>query len=237
MLRCWFLVLWGRGMELLQEIEKLKSLEQCSAIKFQCGEIILRQGEPVKDIYYLMEGTCYRSAITKQGEEYFYWIRGSENAIDSLLGVFSLYGNGYSGSSVTAKTDCECLRIPGDVFLEFADTSPALLRKLLERSLRQYGDLDRLFHSYKEGKAAEQVASVLLEGCEYRKGQWELPGMYSYDFISRKTALHRVTVARILCYLKEQGIIGREGRRIIVFDQEELQKIADGKPVKYYKKQ
>lgn len=222
--------------ELLQELEQLKHLGQCTTVRFKRAEIILRQGEPVKDIYYLTEGTCYRSAITKQGEEYCYWIRGSEHPIDSLLGVFSLYGNGYSGSSITAKSDCECLRIPGDVFLAFADTSPVLLRRLLERSLRQYGDLDRLFHSYKEGKAAEQVAGVLLEGCGRGPVPYEMPETYSYDFISRRTALHRVTVARIICYLKEQGIIARHGRRIVILDREELEQIADGKPVKYYKK-
>lgn len=221
---------------LLKELERLKSLNRCTPVRFGRGETILRQGEPVKDIYYLLEGTCYRSAITKQGEEYCYWIRSSENPIDSLLGVFSLYGNGYSGSSVIAKSGCECLRIPGDVFLGFADTSPVLLRRLLERSLRQYGDLDRLFHSYKEGRAAEQVAGVLLEGCGGGQIPFVLRETYSYDFISRQTALHRVTVARVLCYLKEQGIIARNGRKIVVLDKEELEQIAQGKPVKYYKK-
>lgn len=226
----------GNELELLHELETLKALEGCVATKFKRTEIILRQGEPVKDVYYLTEGTCCRSAITKQGEEYCYWIRSSENPIDSLLGVFSLYGNGYSGSSIAAKSDCECLRIPGKVFLEFADTSPLLLRQLLERSLRQYGDLDRLFHSYKEGKAAEQVAGILLEGCGDGQERCVMPGTYSYDFISRRTALHRVTVARVLCYFKEQGIISRDGRKIVVLDRKELEQIADGKPVKYYKK-
>lgn len=227
--------MWN-DLDVSSELEKLKSLERCTVTRFKRSEVILRQGEPVKDIYYLTEGTCYRSAITKQGEEYCYWIRGSENAIDSLLGVFSLYGNGYSGSSIIAKSECECLCIPGEIFLEFADTSPVLLRKLLERSLRQYGDLDRLFHSYKEGKAAEQVAGVLLEGCESGKGRCMVPETYSYDFISRKTALHRVTVARIICYMKEQGIISRDGRKIVILDRDELEQIADGKPVKYYKR-
>lgn len=222
--------------KLLQELDKLKHLGQCTTVEFKRAEIILRQGEPVKDIYYLTKGSCYRSAITKQGEEYCYWIRSSEHPIDSLLGVFSLYGNGYSGSSITAKSDCECLRIPGDVFLAFADTSPVLLRRLLERSLRQYGDLDRLFHSYKEGKAAEQVAGILLEGCGYGQEAYEVPDTYSYDFISRMTALHRVTVARIIGYLKEEGIIARRGRKIVILDKEELEQIAEGKSVKYYKK-
>ena len=222
--------------EKLSEVfDRLKNLEGNTIHTFQRGEIILRQGEPVESIYYLLDGTCYRSAITKQGEEYFYWIRSSGNAVDSLLGVFSLYGYGYSGSSITAKSDCKCCRIPGDVFLRFADTNPLLLRRLLERSLRQYGDLDKMFHSYKEGKAAEQIAAILLEGCEYGKKGGTVPASYSYDFISRKTALHRVTVARVLRYFKEQGIICREGRKIVILDQDELEEIADGKQVKYYK--
>ena len=151
------------NQQLLAEFEQLKTLEGSALHTFKRGEIIIRQGEPVNYIYYLTDGTCYRSAITEQGEEYFYWIRSSGNVIDSLLGVFSLYGCGYSGSSITAKSDCTCYRIPGDIFLKFADTSPVLLRSLLERCLRQYGDLDKMFHSYKEHKAGEQVAHVLLE--------------------------------------------------------------------------
>lgn len=222
------------NQQLLAEFEQLKTLEGSALHTFKRGEIIIRQGEPVNFIYYLTDGTCYRSAITEQGEEYFYWIRSSVNVIDSLLGVFSLYGYGYSGSSITAKSDCICYRIPGDIFLQFVDTSPVLLRSLLERCLRQYGDLDKMFHSYKEHKAGEQVAHVLLDGCGYGEKGSTLPATYSYDFISQKTALHRVTVARVLRYFKEHEIIRRDGRKIVILNQEELERIADGKQVKYY---
>lgn len=63
----------------------IKTLEGSALHTFKRGEIIIRQGEPVNYIYYLTDGTCYRSAITEQGEEYFYWIRSSGNVIGSLL--------------------------------------------------------------------------------------------------------------------------------------------------------
>ena len=63
------------NQQLLAEFEQLKTLEGSALHTFKRGEIIIRQGEPVNYIYYLTDGTCYRSAITEQGEEYFYWIR------------------------------------------------------------------------------------------------------------------------------------------------------------------
>lgn len=212
------------------DLENLLQMKEVTLHKFKRGEKILRQGEKIEWIFYLEKGTCYRSVITEQGEEFCYWIRNTDNRINALLGVFSLYGYGYSGSTITAKTNCLCYRIPGKLFLKYADQRPKILRELLERCLRQYGDLDQIFHSYREKSAPQQVANVLLEEFKDKTERKDC----TFDYLSQKTALHRVTVAKIMSYLKETGIVYRRGNVLQIKDREELERIAAGKKIKYY---
>lgn len=61
----------------------------------------------------------------------------------------------------------------------------------MEHCLRQYCDLDKMFHIHKECKSGEHIAHIFLEGCGYGEKGSALPGYIQLRFDQTENVLHR----------------------------------------------
>jgi len=204
--------------------------------EFKKGESLIRQGEKIDSIYYLISGTCCRKTITEKGDEIIYGFKESKEFVCALVGVLILYGNGVSNSQFIARNKCCCYKIPKEVFLQFVADKPDILNRLLNMAMSEYRRLYLNFQARQEGKVANWLCELLLENnVRDKQGRLLVSKTFSNNAeVSRLLGVHKVTVAKILKSLKEEGIIDRNKVGIIILDKKSLETYANAeKSIKY----
>jgi len=195
--------------------------------EFKKNDYIIRQGEKVDSIYYLVSGTCYRTIVTEKGDEIIYGVKESRNdLIHSLLGVLVLYTDGISTNQFIARSKCCCYKIPKEVFFQYVKDKPDILTKLLYLAMWELRELAGSFQARQEGKVANRLCKLLLKNAQTTQGKRLIDKRLSNSEISRFLGIHKVTVARILRVLKDEGIIDKQKEGIIILDESRLEKYA-----------
>lgn len=204
--------------------------------KFKKGDYIIKHGEEIKSIYYLAKGSCYRTAFTEKGSEIIYSIKNSSGSfVHSLLGVLILYSDGVSITNFIARTNCDCYKIPKEIFFEYVRDKADILNQILSMAMREYRDLICFYQARQAGTVANFLCSQLLKNV--RKEQQEAPGANDYNSIKKLSGLlgvHKVTVAKIFKALREEGVINKDGKNIVILDEKQLARYAKGEEtIKY----
>jgi CRP-like cAMP-binding protein len=210
-------------------MHKLLEYPDVVKCKFKKGEYLIRQGEKVEYLYYLDKGSCYRTTVTEKGDEIIFSIKeASDNFTQSLAGVLILYSDGYSMSNFVAKVSCDCYRVPKGLFLQYVQDKPDLLQQLLTMAMSELRDLADTFQARQEGKVANRLCELLLKNSTLKDDKLLVSKDYSNNaVIGRFLGIHKVTVAKIIKALKEEGVILKERAGIIILDKERLTKYAN----------
>ncbi|TGE34968.1 Crp/Fnr family transcriptional regulator [Desulfosporosinus fructosivorans] len=203
--------------------------------EFKNNGYIIRQGEKVDSIYYLVSGTCYRTSITEKGDEIIYGVKESNKSlVHSLLGVLVLYCDGISSNHFIARSKCCCYKIPKEIFLQYVQDKPDLLTELLYLAMWELRELAGSFQARQEGKVANRLCKLLLIKAQTIQGKRLINKGYSNSEISRFLGIHKVTVARILRVLKDEGIIDKQKEGIIILDEDRLDNYAQAEKMMDY---
>ena len=202
---------------------------------FKKGDCLIKQGDRVEYIYYVVEGTCYGTAVTANGLETIHYIKGDDRIINSLVGVLVPFVDQPSITNFIAKTDCLCYRIPTDVIMQCLSRQPDLLKELVTLAMTNYYLVCGKLQTRQQRGAAGALAQFLLDRAVLEEGQKIVPESYSNADISRFLGIHPVTAAKILKELKSQGLITRSKSGIIILDEPLLQQYADGEKKLVYR--
>lgn len=203
--------------------------------EFRKNDYIIRQGEKVDFLYYLISGTCYRTTITEKGDEIINGVKESNNNfIHALLGVLVLYSDGISRNQFIARSKCCCYKIPKEIFFEYVQDKPDILTQLLKMTMWEHRELAGSFQARQEGKVANRLCNLLLKNAQTKQGKRLIDKEYSNSTISRFLGIHKVTVARILRVLKDEGIIDKQKEGIIILDEKRLKDYAKAEKTMNY---
>lgn len=203
--------------------------------EFEKGSYIIRQGDMMDFLYYLVSGTCYRTLITEKGDEIIYGIKESNNSIHSMLGVLTLFSNGVSEYHFIAKSKCRCYKIPKEAFFEYVQDDANILSQLLHMATDNIRELVDSLQARNEGKVGNRLCKFLLSNAQDKQGVLLVSKGYSNATISKFLGIHKVTVAKILRALKEEGIIRKEKDGIFILNEKKLTSYAmDEKIIDYY---
>ncbi|MDO4281101.1 MAG: Crp/Fnr family transcriptional regulator [Peptococcaceae bacterium] len=211
--------------------------------KMKKGTIFIKQGETADHIFYLTSGYFYRIMTTVKGEEVIYSVKSaSEEMAKCLIGVFSLYGGDSSRShqgrpsttDFVAMTDCEGYLIPRAAFFQYIEGDALLANRLLDAMVDEYTRLLRTYQSHQEQGVANRLCQFLLEystpNADNTTRQVGVKNVELAGFLG----VHRVTVARIIKSLKEEGILARTGNTLTVIDVARLEDYANGDHLEYH---
>ena len=205
----------------------LPGVIQC---RFKRGDYLIRSGERVEYIYYLLQGTVYRESVTATGTETILSSKISGNIVQSLVGILILYRRPYEGISnndFIAHTNCVCYRIPVDVCMEYLRRHPALLEDVVRVSMDEYMHLMALFQAKRDGCVAGRLCSLLLERARETEQGLLVSKKFTNVEMSKFLSVHKVTVARILHVLKEEEVVIRTPKGLILNNPEKLQQYAE----------
>jgi len=205
----------------------LPGVTQC---RFKRGDYLIRDGESVDYLYYLLRGTVYREAVTDAGRERILSSKASGNIVESLVGILILYRRpeeGISHNDFIAHTNCNCYRIPKDVCINYLRRHPELLEDVVRTAMDEYIRLMTLFQAKEDGCVAGKLCALLLErGRQTEQGLLVSKKVTNVE-ISKFLSVHKVTVARILRALKEEGAVERTADGLLLTNIEKLQRYAE----------
>ncbi|MEG6616728.1 Crp/Fnr family transcriptional regulator [Peptococcaceae bacterium 1198_IL3148] len=194
--------------------------------EFKKGEYIIRQGEKIQFLYYLASGSCYRTTFTEKGDEIIFGVKEASNNsfIECMLGVLILYtDNETSVNNFIAKTNCSCYKIPKETFLQYVQDKPNILTQLVSMAMAELRELTSSFQARQEGKVANRLCELLLKNSQQKQGRLLVNKDYSnHTKISQFLGIHKVTVAKIIKALKEEGVISKERAGIVILDKDRL---------------
>lgn len=196
--------------------------------EFEKNSYIIQQGEKVDYLYYLVSGSCQRIALTEKGNEMIYGVKESNDMLRSLLGVLIIfYRNETSTSSFIATSKCSCYKISKETFMEYVKDKPELLIQLVHMAMLELQELNNTFQARHEGKQANRLCGFLLHEAQIKQDKLVVDKHLTNVAISRFLGIHKVTVAKILKVLKDEGIIIKENGVIFICDEKKLLKYAN----------
>lgn len=214
----------------------LPGVIQC---RFKRGDYLIRAGESVEYVYYLLRGTVYRESVTDAGHETILNRKSSGNIMQSLIGVLTLYRRKHAAiakDDYIAYTNCVCYRIPKDVCMEYLRQHPELLEELCRMALDGGARMEELFHCRQEGSTASRLCNLLLERSQETEEGLIVPKKCTNVEIAKFLSVHKVTVAVILRALKEQEAVVRTPQGLLLKNTQLLQQYANQELQLNYKK-
>lgn len=205
---------WGLDRLVSPDLLGRLSLRRCRR-----GEFIIRSGDEVDSLCFLVEG-CAKG------------YRQMENGISRLvafyhpleiLGDLELFSYGHYILTVEAIEDSVCLRLPRAAIIERADTNGKLLVDLcgrLGRKLGAYNVASAINLSYPvECRLASYLLAAQDEASE-RKG-----GLHQVELAELLGASYR-QLSRVIRRFKAEGILGSARGKLNIIDRDKLAGIA-----------
>jgi CRP/FNR family transcriptional regulator, cyclic AMP receptor protein len=136
-----FFKMYARNDDVIKKIADL-----CTRKKFRKGSSIIKEGEYGNELFILLSGKIEIVKVTLQGEHY------TLSTLDSgmggvSVGEFALIDNDRRSATVIANTECECLVIKRDDFLEFGDKNPEIGLNITRAIAKQLSTMQRKTNS------------------------------------------------------------------------------------------
>jgi len=179
-------------------------------LQFSAKNVIYRQGEPAKAIFYIQKGRVRLTVVSKQGKE----------ATVGLLGLGDFLGEGCIASdqplrmaSAVAVTDCSLLKIEKKAMLEVLHRQHAFsdlfVAYMITRNNRIHEDLvDQLFNS-----AERRLARALLLLARFGKENKPEPVLpkISQETLAEMVGTTRARVSFFMNRFRRLGFIDYNG--------------------------
>lgn len=197
---------------------------------FKKGERLIKNGEKLSHVFYLKKGLVHREIVTSNGVESILSCKEDGRLTSSIVGLLILYRAkqpGISRNDFVAMTDCYCVRIPVKSCKEFFYQHPALLEEALATAIGECEYLMKLYLHKSESPASAMFCQFILSRLIEIEEKWYLPKEYNNIELSKLLNLHKVTVSRMICVLKNEQIIERTSKGILIIDKAAIEAYAN----------
>ena len=193
-------------------------LGHCQRKQFAAKSVIIRQGDPSKDLYFVVKGSVTVLLEEEDGRDL---VLAYLNPGD-FFGEIGLFNESLSRSAmVRAKTACEIAYISYDKVKSLPSVFPDLLfaiaSQLASRLRRMNSKVGNLAFMDVSGR----VARSLLDLCKEPDAMTHPDGMQirvTRQELGRIVGCSREMVGRVLKTLEEQHLIAVSGKSIVVYN-------------------
>ncbi|MEJ2761152.1 MAG: cAMP-activated global transcriptional regulator CRP [Gammaproteobacteria bacterium] len=192
-------------------------LDHCHRKAYPSKQLIIKEGDPSRDLYYIIEGSVTVLVEDDKGHEI---VLAYLNPGD-FFGEIGLFDEEHKRTAfVRARTKCEIAQISYDRLINLPDIFPELLFSIasqlairLRRTSRKVSDL-----AFTDVKG--RVARTLLDLCREPDAMTHPDGMLiriTRQELGRIVGCSREMVGRVLKDLEEDNLISVSGKSIVVF--------------------
>ena len=194
-----------------------KFLAACHLRKFNAKAAIIRQGDPSRDLFYVVKGSVTVLLEEAEGRELVLaYLNPGE-----FFGEFGLFDSNANRSAlVRARTACEVAQISYEKLKSLQALMPDLVfliaGQLASRLRRMNSKIGNLAFMDVSGR----VARALLDLCSEPDAMTHPDGMQirvTRQELGRIVGCSREMVGRVLKNLEEQHLVSVSGKTIVVF--------------------
>lgn len=194
------------------EVEKLDNIVEKSR-PLHKGDLLFRQGEPLKSIYALRAGSVKTFTVTHDGEEQIngFYFPGE------LVGLAAIDEGEYPMGAKMMETTTVC-EIPYERLDELLGQMPELRRSMMRTMGREIRDDQQMMMLLSRKTAEQRIATFLLklssryQARGYSATQFRLS--MSRNEIGNYLGLAVETVSRIFTRFASSGMVRVEGKEI-----------------------
>ena len=195
--------------------------------RYESGQYMLREGDAVHHCTYLLTGFAYRNKLSGNGGRQIISIHIPDDFVD--LQHIALDKADHNIQTLTAVT---AAAIDSAALLDLSFTRPAIGRALLREALVDASIFREWVLNVGRRDARSRTAHLLCElslRCEIAglgpRHEYELP--MTQEQLGDALGLTSVHVNRTLKALKDEGVIQRHRRSVMVDDWERLRAVGD----------
>ncbi len=192
-------------------------LENCHQKEYPAKSIIIKEGDPSTDLYYIVEGSV--SVIVED-------IKGREIVLAYLnpgdfFGEIGLFDDQHKRSAfVRAKTKCEIAKVSYEHLKSLQSIFPTILFNIASQLAIRLRKTSRKVSDLAFTDVQGRVARTLLELCKEPDAMTHPDGMQikiTRQELGRIVGCSREMVGRVLKSLEENHLITASGKTIVVF--------------------
>ena len=192
-------------------------LEHCHQKEYPKKSIIIREGDPSTDLYYIIKGS-----VTVIVED----VKGKEIVLAYLnpgdyFGEIGLFDEEHKRSAVVrAKTTCEIAIISYERLKSLQDIFPELLFNIASQLAFRLRKTSRKVSDLAFTDVQGRVARTLLDLCKEPDAMTHPDGMQikiTRQELGRIVGCSREMVGRVLKSLEENHLISASGKTIVVY--------------------
>lgn len=208
----------------LSELERNMVLQ-----KYRKGQVIFVEGTFPAGIFYLKKGRIKKYKTDREGKEHILYICNE----DELLGYSAVLCEEVFPDSASTLVESIVGFIPKDIFLKVISQSSILSNRLLKNLSHEFGVLVNSNASFVHKSVKERLALTLLILKEKFRDRENADEHIPVEItLSRKdlsgiTGAAVETLVRMLQQFKAEGLIAIHGRKILILDARQLEKIAN----------
>lgn len=192
-------------------------LEHCHRKTFPAKQVIIKEGEPSNDLYYLISGSVSVLIEDHKGREI---VLAYLNAGD-FFGEIGIFDDKHTRSAfVRAKTKCEIAQINYERLRSLTDLFPDLLLAIATQMATRLRKTSRKVSDLAFTDVKGRVARTLIDLCKEPDAMTHPDGMLvkiTRQELGRIVGCSREMVGRVLKDLEEDMLISVSGKSIVVF--------------------
>ena len=189
---------------------------------FRRGEVVFYQGDPSGKLYVVEEGWVKLSRETDSGDELLIDVFGP----GSIFGEVSIFTNEPRTGTITAIEPVSVTSLSRDSFYRLVQSHPRIALGCLEILARRLRASDELVQDMSFLDVPARLAKRLLELGEQRGVDTEIGRMIDLRITQEELATMvgttRESVNKTLALFRRQGILGKQGSRLVIRDTERL---------------
>lgn len=191
---------------------------------YKAGEAILREGEEIQYLLYLVEGRVKATSSVETGKSLLLRF----NHPLALIGDLELVRHMPVQSQITAVTECLCIALPFDYIYKYEMTNVAFLQHLLKHlsyKLQTITTASRVnLLASVENRLASYLLSISTPGNAFGT---ELQTGNTKEMADLLGTTHR-HLNRVIRDLTEKGIIEKTRKYIRIHNYEKLEEMSQG---------
>lgn len=201
--------------ELARALERF--LQQCHRRQYPAKAIIIRQGDPSGELFYIVDGSVKVLLEDDEGHEI---VLAYLNA-GEFFGELGLFNENIRRTAlVRARSRCEVAQIGYQKLRGLSDIFPDLMYLMSSQLARRLWNMNRKLGNLAFMDVYGRIARALLDLCNEPDAMTHPDGMLvrvTRQELARLVGCSREMVGRVLKQMEENHQIAVEGRSIVVF--------------------
>ncbi|SFE63979.1 Crp/Fnr family transcriptional regulator [Sunxiuqinia elliptica] len=216
-------IVYPTGSTCINELrvdEKAELFDSGRYLDFKQGELVVKKGAPVHDLYLIQDGTVELTLDDERTKKSLMLLFSGE-----IIGINCAYSTRNYRFSARALTDCKVLIIDYQLFSRLLTSNPRFSMAFIQYISMVNENFLNWHMKLTERNSAGALAFLL---CEFEKsyGQrsFELP--LTRSDMARVIGFSKESVLKNLADFRKEGLVESEGRKITIVDLARLQDIS-----------